>query len=298
METVSMRREPAVPTCIILDFDGTLTDVEHHAPRYEAAFREELAERSGSPRATVERAWIEAASEIAGDPELGWIYEERVVAPAGADPYLFANAVARRILPVLGRAFDEEAAALLYASYRAAYSRIETRFRPEVPAVLDALAARDFRVFVVTNANADDVAAKLDTLRLTKRAALAVRGDARKFRIVGASEADARFDSLPDEMRISSLARPLFLKRGHYFDILNRIWNDTRSSPETTLVCGDVFELDLALPAAIGAHVQLCMHARTRPHERSAALALSRGGAGTGLEPLLTRLDGLTRYSK
>ncbi len=287
------------PKCIVFDFDGTLTDVEHHAPLYLAAFHDELARRTGMSAVAFAAAWRDAEAQVSASPaELGWTYEGRVVAPASADPYLFANAVARLVLERLragagGDANDDAAhASAIYEAYRAAYTRVPTRFRTEVVTVIDGLLAKGLSVFVVTNAYSEDVVAKLATLPLARPCEVRIRGDARKFQISPATAQNAAFDAVPDEMHVEGLTRPVFLKRGRYFDILKGVFEEARVTARQTLVCGDVFELDLALPAALGAQVQLVTHARTLPHERAAVMALPGGSGrvGAGLLPVLERM--------
>ncbi len=284
--------------CVVFDFDGTLTDVEHHAPLYEAAFRDELAWRVGVSKSAFLAAWNIAAAHVNESPaELGWTFEGRVVAPASADPYLFANAVARLVLEGgtwggIDARDDAGHANAIYEAYRAAYTRVPTRFRPEVVTVIDALVAKGVDIFVVTNAYVADVTAKLATLPFARPSALRIRGDARKFQIANATTPDARFDALPSEIHVDGLRRPIYLKRGRYFDILKTVFEEANVTPGAVLVCGDIFELDLALPSALGANVQLVTHARTLPHERAAVAKLARGGVGAGLLPVLERFRG------
>jgi hypothetical protein len=53
---------------------------------------------------------------------------------------------------------------------------------------------------------------------------------------------------------------------------------------------GDNFELDLAMPAALGAHVHLVLRASTPPHEERLARAMARGDASPGLGAVLERI--------
>ena len=78
----------------------------------------------------------------------------------------------------------------------------------------------------------------------------------------------------------------MLLRRGSYFlDILAAIWDETGATPGTTLVVGGtIFEMDLALPAALGAAVHLVRREHTYPYELDAIEALGeRGGVSDGL---------------
>lgn len=58
-------------------------------------------------------------------------------------------------------------------------------------------------------------------------------------------------------------------------------------------MAGDIFELDLALPAALGASVQLVERTNVLEYERRAIAALGpRGGRHPSLRALLPRLRG------
>jgi hypothetical protein len=94
-------------------------------------------------------------------------------------------------------------------------------------------------------------------------------------------KSDARFDRVPDTQHVDGLARPILLKRGRYFDVLRQLWDETGARPERTLVCGDIYELDLALPAALGACVHMVGRPSTPSYERE---AVSRAGGTFSIE--------------
>jgi phosphoglycolate phosphatase-like HAD superfamily hydrolase len=278
--------------CVVLDFDGTFTDVVAEGAPYVEHFRRRLSEMIG--RDVEDGEWErEEARVLESAEEPGWEVGGRVVAPATADPYLLSNFVARRLCDRLGVLPDlVERAELLNVLYREAYARAGVAFKPEAKEVLEALLDTGLPVHVVTNAHTDTVEAKLTKLAPRGRERLRVSGDARKFLIEPLAEPDARFDALPEAAWVEgALRRPLYLRRGHYYQALRRIWRDTGTSPETTLVAGDIFELDLAMPAALGAQVQFVTRANALDYERRAIEALgARGGMDASLRAILPRL--------
>ncbi len=279
--------------CVVLDFDGTFTDAAAEGAPFVQHFRWRLSEELG--RDVMEVGWAEVeAGVLASNEEHGWEVGGRVVAPATADPYLLANFVARRLCDRLGVMQDKaERAKLLDALYREAYAQVGMAFKPEAKEVLEALLDTGLPVHVVTNAHTATVEAKLTKLAPRGRERLQVSGDARKFLIEPPSAPDAVFAALPETMQVEALVRPVHLRRGHYYDALRRIWNATDTSPETTLVAGDIYELDLSMPAALGAHVQLVARANTLEYERRGIAALgSRGGMDPSLRAILPRLRG------
>src|SRR3954447_2483981 len=87
-------------TCVVLDFDGPLTDVAREAPPFEAAYAAHLADLLGRDLGA---AWPEALAEARRRaPELGWTIEGPAVAPADADPYILTGAAVQIFLDGLG----------------------------------------------------------------------------------------------------------------------------------------------------------------------------------------------------
>ncbi len=278
--------------CVVLDFDGTFTQVEEEAAPFEEVYRSNVADLLGR---NVDEAWQREAAFIRGRPnEFGWNVDGKIVAPATSDPYLLSTAIAHRVFDAAGilnnRPFRAEIAQALY---REAYKYTRTCFKPEAKRVLEQLLTSDARVYVVTNSHTEVVARKLDELNPNGRERLEVVGDAKKYVIDEpvVAHADAAFASVPETRELPGLPRPVFLRRGRYYEALRRIWQHTGSSAERTLVCGDIYELDLALPEALGAHIHLITGECTLPFERQAIEAAgARGGMSSTLEAVPGRV--------
>ena len=69
------------------------------------------------------------------------------------------------------------------------------------------------------------------------------------------------------EFKLSGLDRPIFCKRPHYFDLLQRLRSERGLVWADFLVVGDIFELDLALPLILGANVALMRSPTTPSYE-------------------------------
>lgn len=246
---------------VILDFDGTCTDVEREAQGFLAGYKADLAARIDLP--DFDAAWAEAEREIGRDPSRhGWAIGGRVVAPP-VDLYLLATAVSGLLAPDLPDADNERL-------FKENYRFTTTAFRPGAREVVERLAGAVPHFFVVTNSDATKVGAKLDDMAPQGRARIGLRGDARKFLLEEPRfhAGDPRFASLPESLDVADWDRPVYVRRGHYFDALAAIWAETDTLPHDTLVIGDVFELDLALPAALGCRVHLAASPRTLAYER------------------------------
>ena len=284
--------EPCRATLVVLDFDGTLTDADAHAPVFHEASRRELARRLGWDEPRLQPEWERAREAVAAlPPEAAWVVDDHPACPAAGDPYLVANSVAKRLLSKHRPGLEDvELTAEVLEVHRAAYEGALPPFRAEARGVLEELCGRVRHVRVVTNSRTRTVERLLDSLGCRCRERLVVRGDAGKFSVCGSATADARFGSLPETVTWPELGREVHLRRGRYFDVLRGMWDETGTGPASTLVVGDVFELDLAMPAALGAHAQLVLRAGTMPHERRLARRLARGDADERLAAVLDRL--------
>lgn len=273
--------------CVVLDFDGTFTDVEHEAVPFLDAYRTALAELVG---ASIDEPWERAVEKVRRDPDAyGFEFAGRIVAPSHADPYILATSVATLVLDEAGLGSRVERAEALENIFRTAYAESDTKFRDDAREVVEAVLDHGAPVFVVSNSHTKPVTEKLARLTPRGAEALQVRGNARKFDLVEPEVADDRFTRVPESLRVEGLSRPVYLRRGRYFDALKRIWDETDTTPAFTLVCGDIFELDLALPAALGASIHLVARERTPAYEHDAVAALG-GTSSVELRSVLTRL--------
>lgn len=255
--------------CVVLDFDGTFTDITREAEPFEPVMIDSVSDLLGRD---AQPEWNEARATILRTPEqFGWVYDGKVVAPATADPYLLCTATLQAVLDRSGTLKNPALRTeITQALYGLAYAQTVTAFRPGAREVLDHVLESGAAVFVVTNSKTDAVAKKLETLGVGGGRKLTTRGEAKKFWIVDPEPNDETFSAIPDVVDVPELPRPVYLRRGKYYEALRKIWTETATTPRDTLVCGDIFELDLALPAALGAHVVLVERNNTLPYERAA----------------------------
>ncbi|MCA9613976.1 MAG: HAD family hydrolase [Sandaracinus sp.] len=274
---------------VLLDFDGTFTDVEKEAGPFFEAYLADVREILGPG---FEADWEEATAIMTKDPaNHGWLHEGRIVAPGNADPYLRATVVINMVFDRRGMYLDgAERTDLLQQLYHRNYPKADTVFRPDAKRVVEALLASDIPTFVVTNSATDDVQRKIDKLAPVGRERLTVHGNAKKFFVVDPEPNDARFTALPDTMAVEGLERPIYVRRGCYYEVLRGIWEKTGIAPERTLVAGDIFELDLALPAHLGASVQLVLKDKTEEFERRAVAQLPQADSSPDLGGILRRV--------
>jgi phosphoglycolate phosphatase-like HAD superfamily hydrolase len=256
---------------VVIDFDGTCTRVDEVHEAFLRAYRLLVATEWGDAAAAL---WDEGEAAVrAASPTAGWMLGGTPAAPAAADPYILSS----EVVAWIDRSGGAGAAlpATVGSWYKRAYLEHPAPWRDEVPDQLRGLHGLGVRIAFVSNSASGAIRARLEELVLPHavREAITVVGDAAKFKVreLGFDRPHpevlaSRFRALPAADASSSLGRPLYLRRGSYFEALISVLTaglppEGPVLPEETLVCGDVWELDLAMPSALGAQVHLVTRA-------------------------------------
>jgi hypothetical protein len=266
-------------TVLVLDFDGTMTDAEAEGRPFRDGYLDDLCLLVG--RAAGDTEVLALADEVEHELErapashpFSWL--GRAVAPATVDPYLRMVPIAHRILDCFGAVADATDRSRLLGSVLYKYNYAKTLghpvFRRNAGEVLRALGGTP--TWIVTNSDTHAVAGKIAALDhvtpgvawLTSR----VRGYARKF------DVDDAWTTAPAELDMPGLARPVLLRRRAYHDIVRTILDEAEATFADLVVVGDIFELDLAMPLALGARVGLVTSPRTPEYEREFVVAHPR----------------------
>lgn len=280
-----------------LDFDGTMTDAEAEGAPFVTGYLEDLEALVGADtpalKAKVAAIVDEVRAELATAPERHpFRWKGKAVAPASVDPYL-------RMVPIADRLFDRFDAFANHVDrgrltggvlYKHNYARTKGRpvFRAGAAEVIVGLAGTD--TYVVTNSHTQSVAEKIHTLDELYGGGCAwlaarVRGDAQKFEI------DEAWDGVPAELVVPGLAsRNVLLRRRRYHDRLKAVLDEVGASWEDLVVVGDIFELDLAMPLALGARVVLVQSPHTPPYEAAFVSGHARGIVTSDLRDVLRLL--------
>ncbi len=250
---------------LVLDFDGTMTDAELEGEPFTHGYLEDLALLVGRRTDDAELTELVASTRaaIASDPEAAFVWNGRAVAPSGVDPYLRIVPIAHAILDRFGAFPRPEDRSALLGRLLYKYNYAKTRIVPRAGAreLLASLDGAD--AWVVTNSHTEHVRQKIEVVDggAGELAWLAsrVRGNASKF------EVDDSWEGAPSELRLDGLRRPVLLRRRKYHAVLAELLGD-RGFDALTVV-GDIFELDLAMPLALGARVGLVAGPGTPAHE-------------------------------
>ena len=269
----------SAPRVLVLDFDGTMTDAEAEGRPFRDGYLEDLCTLVGRKPgdAEVSATADRVEDDLARAPDshaFSWM--GRMVAPASVDPYLRMVPIAHAILDQFGAFPGPIDRGRLLGSVLYKYNYAKTLghpiFRVGAGEVLRALGGT--LTWIVTNSDTHAVAGKIAALDhvtpgvawLTSR----VRGMARKF------DVDDAWTGAAAELAVPGLDRPVLLRRHAYFEILQAVLDEAGAAWTDLTVVGDIFELDLALPLALGARVGLVASPRTPPYERAFVAAHPR----------------------
>ena len=250
-----------------MDFDGTLTDAEIEGKPYRQGYLEDLSTLCGAPLDEISDLAAKIETEVVANPNKhGWIYQDDIVAPAMVDPYL-------RMMPIAEGVFDhyhlfstpDERQRIEGLLYKYNYQKTTNAFRPGTRELL--LQFKACNTYVVTNSHTDPVRGKIGDLEkepgelawLQQR----VFGRAKKYMI------DRTLEAVPASIQLEGLTRPVLLQRGYYYGVLKRLLDESGLDFSQLVVVGDIFELDLALPLALGARVGLMVNQFTPKYEIS-----------------------------
>jgi hypothetical protein len=268
---------------VVLDFDGTCTQIPKVWENYLELYFKGLVEAGFK---ITSNEWQDACTAVqTHSPHAGWTVAGCPGAPAAADPYILADEAARLILRRRG-----DNTLLSSEVHAKAYGAAPAPWRKEALDTFSHLIGRGFRLHFVSNSSTIVITERLQEL-LTNHTSLAdkisVESDAGKFRICELDwddktsslslEARAQFGALPIAWErgdgITSIGRPVYLRRGAYFDAISRVLGGDFTLLPNTLFCGDIWEMDLAMPHALGANVHLIDRAapfNTYEYERRA----------------------------
>lgn len=267
---------------LIMDFDGTLTDAEEEGIPFTEGYLRDLSALTGAPLEQIHELHARFEAMMLADPtKYAWEMNGLAVAPATVDPYLRIKPIAGMILDELGIVMDSKVRENLitHILFRDNYRLTKMCFRPGARQLLEDLYNDSVRIdaVIVTNSQPDAVLEKIALLsrQFNELGATGysdnffafwrarVYGGARKY--VVNNNGDSGTAKL--EFRLPGLDRPVYCKRPDYFDVLKGLVLDRGLVWVDVLVVGDIFELDLALPLALGANVALMKSGMTPPYE-------------------------------
>lgn len=285
---------------LILDFDGTLTDAEAEGLPYREGYLEDVAMLADVELTKVLEWANEMDQELLDRPgDFGWKFNGNIVAPACVDPYLRMMPIARMVFDKVG-AFPNEGERdriLDRILYKYNYQKTATVFRPGAADFFQRLrtletGSNPLYTVVVTNSHTVPVQNKIRLLGEQHGVSFdwlvdRVVGSARKY-VIGDN-----IDSMPETLSIPNLDRPIYVQRSQYHRILSTILANYDADWTTMTVLGDIFELDLSLPLAMGSTVGLMRNPFSPAYEVDFLNQHERGAVHDTLENALQWVESL-----
>jgi hypothetical protein len=288
-------------TDIILDFDGTCTQIPELFQGFQDSYFQGFAKQMDNMHQPITKKEWEDTIDIVSknSPHAGWTVAECPSAPAAADPYIRAYEVARFILR------SRQSLSLPdFKIFEDAYTANPPKWRTEAESIFIDLQKRKINLYFISNTSTKKIQDRLQDLKGV--GPITVQGGAAKFGIRELTwdppkpgdelppKVKKQFTKLPVSYKLpkaSNPGRPVYLRRGSYFESICKVFNNNLSRLASTVFCGDIWELDLALPYSLGANVHLIERATpfdTYTYERDIVSGYDKQGKiGKDLSSLL-----------
>jgi hypothetical protein len=287
------------PAHVILDFDGTCTQIPPIFETYLDLYFKGLNESGVN---VTPSEWRDVQATVREhSPKAGWTLAGCPSAPAAGDPYVLADEATRLILRRRGATTPVPPTVHVQA-----YDTALAPWREEARDTFSRLVEHGVQLHFVSNSSTTFISRRLRDLfgdNNPVAAKISVQSDAGKFRICELNwddqaavsvEAKRRFQALTvayGDKLLTETERPIYLRRGAYFEAINRVVAGDFDLLTNTVFCGDTWEMDLAMPYALGAKVHLVDRAapfETYSYERQALVGYGdRGKTSADLSGLL-----------
>ena len=251
---------------VIFDFDGTCTDIPAITDNFLRSYLAGLNALLFTSAPVSSTEWTEALDTVRkASPDAGWTLSTTPSAPGAADPYILSYEAAQLLRrrrqvkdDVPGKVFEDADAANL------------APLRPELKDSLLFLKDHGARATFISNSRPDKIRKFLDDLfGGATPDFIRVQPGAAKYKIgeplVGDGSLSgpwlALFCALPAAVTCTGLARPVYLRRASYAGAVSAALEGDGGALSRTLFCGDIWEMDLAMPSYLGARIHLVARA-------------------------------------
>ncbi len=280
---------------LVLDRDGTLTDVERETVLFVRAFNTAVADKLRMrPEIFSARADVIYKDTILGEPgRYGFMANDpimvgekqvdrlRIMCPAQVDPFQRVRATAQIMLA--GTMSPAEISAFLDSAYLSNHTNMVDAPREGLAEFLHEVHGRDLHTRIVTNSGTEHIRHRTKAVLgegnvtnwwLERIIGSAGKIDPREFPAtndsVEALLAAALWPAgVDEEYRFNGFPRATVIKRPRYLKTLFEFKTAIEKALGHTIpwsrivVCGDVFEADLALPLTLGCNVGFMVNAHS-----------------------------------
>ena len=249
---------------VVLDFDGTCTQIPVIYAAFLKQYKNELNARLPPNQQISDDEWSNAQDQVRQhSPAAGWSIGTTPSAPAAADPYILSGEAAKYIFKAkkITTPIPVEAFANSSAAHPAPW-------REETLEIIKLLLKQNVSVHFVSNSGTQMIKQRMQDLwgGTNLPPGIDFHGSASKYNI---SEPDwvevvewpawlkDLYSAVPAAEISVNIGRPIYLRRGSLASIIAAVFKNDPDMLATTIFCGDIWELDLALPAALGANIHL-----------------------------------------
>lgn len=240
---------------LILDYDGTATEIEKDSEEFREIYPKVCFDLLNSQYMYSDKRlnyhlfnqrYLDLKEGLLNHPERGFVINGGDSLPATADPYIHSqSAMSDLILEVNPDLFSDEKykTDFLIQAYQLVNQKIKSGsfFREGFRDFLLRLGERYDYTFV-TNSGSKKIEGALKAIGIGN---VPIVGNAKKLFV------DNDFEFVPISIRPEGFPRDVSLRRKFYYDCLDLL-NSEGYIPEDTIVVGDIYELDLALPEYLG----------------------------------------------
>jgi FMN phosphatase YigB (HAD superfamily) len=266
---------------VVFDFDGTCTQIPVIHEKFLEKYLTELNKRifpqnnfshENWKNPVTSEEWLEAQKSVReSSPKAGWTLATTPAAPAAADPYILAFESAKLILR--NRRNGKGEVEIPFELHVNASDANEAPWRTEAKEVIETLLKKNINVYFISNSSSGKITQRLKELLQADKLPpnLKVQSDAMKFRITELPIIDkkltippavtAAFEALPPVHELSAEGRPVYLRRGEYFRAICAVLNNNPGAISDTVFCGDIWEMDHAMPGKLGGKIHLIKRA-------------------------------------
>jgi len=269
-----------------MDFDGTCTVIPDIYQAFLSEYLAGLNKTAFSGNPIMADEWNDALEKVRiHSPEAAWTFATAPAAPAGADPYILSFEAARYLLQK-----KEIKKEIPPDVFKNASELFPAPWRPEAREVFETLLESNINITFISNSSSTTITNRLLSLFSVEKLpfGIVVQSDAAKFRIAELpwystipQDTQRLFQTVPATYKDVGVDRPVYLRRAAYFEAICAAFNNDLTRSRTTIVCGDIWEMDLALPYSLGANIHLIERASpfdTYDYERKATLQDTRRG--------------------
>ena len=249
---------------IIVDFDGTVTDIDEETKSFRREFLRRMANMLDLDYAAFEQNVCDHERLIEEHPEkYGFVRNGRIVAPSNADPYILPYEAIRLIMHEMNKWPDDDAIqTILFGVYDSVIGSLNQPviFRKGVGELFFSMQPES--AYIVSGSSKGLLQHKIRTLGPRFRwLLLRTRGSAKKYDLAD------QLPDVPETFEIPGYYRPIFIRRHRYYKILEELRQEHHVEWNNVLVIGDIFEADGALPFALGARFALMLRQGSLQHE-------------------------------